>query len=72
MQDLNTQKNEMGLSQTNRVFIVSLAVVILLIFGPIEPYGFIFRLAYLIILPTLLWLALRYWGFSWNIDSLTN
>lgn len=61
-----------GLSERNQNFIVLLFVVALLIFGPIEPYGLTIRIAYLIILPVVLWLTLRHWASNWKIDTSSN
>lgn len=66
------KKDEVGLSDGNRNLIVILVVILLLIFGPIEPYGMVFRSVYLIIIPALIWLVLRYWGKKWGMDELTN
>lgn len=65
-------KNELRLSDSNRNLIVTLVLALLLIFGPIEPYGIIFRSAYLIIIPTILWLILRYWGEKWSMNYWSN
>ena len=66
------QKSESGLSDENQRLIVALAFLILLVFGPLEPYGQIIRLAYVIFIPALLWLALRRWGPNWKMDHLSN
>jgi hypothetical protein len=64
--------SESGLSEKNRNFILLLVAGILLVFGPIEPYGLAVRIAYLIIIPTSIWVILRFWSISWNIDSSFN
>lgn len=68
----SNQESVNGLSDENRKFIVILVIGILLIFGPVEPYGLAIRFAYLIIIPTLTWLALKYWGSKWEIDKQSN
>jgi len=64
--------NTKGLSRSNQNLTVGIFVVILLIWGPIEPYGMIFRIIYLVVLPVLLWLILRYFGSKWNAGTLEN
>ena len=66
------ETRDLGLSPENRTFIVALTAVLVLIFGPIEPYGMVVRTLYLLGIPTLLWLLLRYWGTRWKIGSMTN
>lgn len=62
----------LGLSSGNKKVLVVLLFVVLLIFGPIEPYGLVVRTAYLIVLPILLWFSLGYFGRKWEIDDQTN
>lgn len=66
------QNSDSGLSDRNQKFIVILVAVILLVFGPIEPFGLVIRFAYLIIIPALIWLALRHWGKNWKMDWSSN
>lgn len=61
-----------GLSSANRSYIVSIVFAILLLFGPVEPYGLAVRLLYLIALPGALWLVLRFAGGFFNFDAHTN
>ncbi len=61
-----------GLNSNNRNLLVGLLFVVLLIWGPIEPYGMVVRIAYLIALPALLWLGLGYFGSKWKGDELAN
>ena len=68
----NSEVSKNGLSDENRNFITLLVVGILLIFGPIEPYGLAIRFAYLISIPTLVWVALKYWGSKWEMDGQSN
>lgn len=66
------QAGTSGLNNENRKFIVILVIGILLIFGPIEPYGLVVRSVYLIIIPTLTWLVLKHWGSNWKMDRQSN
>lgn len=61
-----------GLNSNNRNLLVGLLFVVLLICGPIEPYGMVVRITYLIALPTLLWFGLGYFGSKWEGDELAN
>lgn len=61
-----------GINSTNRNLLVIILAAILLLFGPIEPYGMVVRTAYTIILPTLLWLYLKYFGHTWEADESDN
>lgn len=65
-------ENKTGLNSSNRKLLVALLFAILLIWGPIEPYGMIARIAYLVILPTLLWFGLGYFTKGLDIDKSTN
>jgi len=70
---MEAKTEKRGLSNKNRNLIIILIIIFLLIFGPVEPYGIIFRLAYLIIIPLLFWLALKYWGRNlWKMGALEN
>lgn len=60
------------LSEANTNLIVILIFISLLIFGPIEPYGTYFRVAYLIIIPLLAWLILRYFNKKNAAGALAN
>ncbi|GBH29729.1 hypothetical protein [Sphingobium xenophagum] len=51
-----------GLNEKNRNYIVALVFAALLVLGPVQPYGMVFRFAYLAAIPAVLWLALRYGG----------
>ncbi|MDP2637539.1 MAG: hypothetical protein Q8P26_00565 [Candidatus Levybacteria bacterium] len=61
-----------GLSSGNRKLLVGILFIVLLLWGPINPYGIIFRIAYLILLPTLLWLSLRHFGRKWDGGKSAN
>lgn len=61
-----------GLSSGNRNLLVAIFFIALLLYGPIDPYGIIIRIAYLIILPTLLWFSLRCFGNMWKTDKSSN
>jgi len=63
---------KIGLSKENINFIVILITVLLLLFGPIQPYGMIIRITYLIIIPIIIWYSLKYFGSSWNMDKISN
>jgi hypothetical protein len=66
------EDHSFGLSSRNREYIVLLVFVALLLFGPVEPYGLVIRLAYLAVIPSILWFGLWYWGGRLDIDALTN
>jgi hypothetical protein len=66
------EEHPFGLSSANRNFIVGLVAAVLLLFGPIEPYGLTVRFAYLVIIPAVVWLLLLWLGARWDIDALTN
>jgi hypothetical protein len=61
-----------GLSSGNRNLLVGILAILLLLWGPINPYGIVFRIAYLIILPILLWFILKYFGDRWKAGKSTN
>jgi hypothetical protein len=63
---------KLGLSSSNRNLIVTIFFIVLLLWGPINPYGLIIRIAYLIILPILLWFCLGYFGNKWEADEAIN
>jgi len=65
-------KNEAGLSRENRNFLVGLVFALLLIFGPVEPYGMIIRSIYLIIIPISVYFFLKYFGKKWTMDKISN
>jgi hypothetical protein len=46
--------------------------VLLLLVGPIEPYGVVVRILYLIIIPLAVWYVLKHLGKGWNINSEMN
>ncbi len=60
------------LSDENINLINGLVFFALLIFGPIEPYGLAVRILYLIGIPILVWLVLKYIGGYWRADKLEN
>lgn len=66
------QNKEIGLSSNNRNLIVAIFFVVLLLWGPITPYGLIVRIAYLVVLPIILWFILGYVGNQWKADKSTN
>lgn len=61
-----------GLSEKNRNYIVGIVFVALLVFGPVQPYGMVIRVAYLAVIPAILWLALRYVGGKLDMDPFDN
>jgi len=61
-----------GLSEKNRNYIVGIVFVALLVFGPVQPYGMVIRVAYLAAIPAIFWLALRYVGGKLNMDPFDN
>jgi len=65
-------KSKFGLSNENRNFIVTIVVIALLLFGPVEPYGIFIRFAYLIIIPVVTWFCLRHFGSRWKISEFSN
>jgi len=66
------ENSKAGLSGSNRNFIVGIVFIALLIFGPIELCGLFIRIAYLIAIPLLCWIILKYFGKKWNLDNLSN
>src|SRR5690349_9565350 len=68
----NPQKHGTGLSRGNIGLIVGVAAVVLLIFGPVKPFGLIIRLAYLILIPALLFLGLCALGSYLRMDTSSN
>jgi len=71
MSHLPERKNK-GLSEGNTKFIVGIIIGALVLFGPIEPFGLVIRMAYIIITPTLVWYGLRHWGTKWDMDDDAN
>jgi hypothetical protein len=69
---MNEYEPQDDLSSSNVRFIVTLVFVVLLLFGPVEPYGLVFRLAYLLVIPTVLWFVLRFVSDWLNVDELQN
>ncbi|MFA6304819.1 MAG: hypothetical protein WCV73_02835 [Patescibacteria group bacterium] len=65
-------KVEKGLNFNNRRLIVIIFVFILLFWGPIEPFGLVIRIAYVILLPILLWYFLKHFGQNWDGGKLAN
>jgi hypothetical protein len=61
-----------GLNEKNRNYIVTIVFVALLVFGPVQPYGLVIRIAYLAAIPALLWLALRYGGEKLDLNQNDN
>lgn len=62
-------KEKVGLSRENRNFLVGLVFALLLIFGPVEPYGMLVRIVYLITIPVLVYFFLKSFGKKWAIDE---
>src|SRR5437016_2975041 len=67
-----SQNKKIGLSSENRKLLVISFFIVLLLWGPIEPYGIVFRTIYLVILPTILWFCLGYFGGKWQADKVAN
>lgn len=61
-----------GLSFRNRSYIVTLVFIVLLLFGPVEPYGLTVRSLYLIIIPGALWFAIRAMGVHFHLNAHDN
>lgn len=61
-----------GLSSANRTYIVTLVFGVLLIFGPVEPYGLTIRLLYLFLIPAGVWLIIGLLGTHLDVDSRIN
>lgn len=64
-----TETSEFGLSYKNITTITTLIFVLLLLFGPIEPYGILIRTLYLIIIPILVYIFLKYFGQKIRINK---
>lgn len=62
------EENEagVGLSGENKNLILITFVILLLIWGPIEPYGLVVRIGYLLALPAILLFVLNRLGRKWN------
>lgn len=63
---------ENGLSNANRNYVVALAFFALLVFGPVEPYGLLIRMLYLVAVPVFIWFLLWLFGRYFSIDPVTN
>lgn len=66
------QKKEIGLIENSRGSILFIFVLVLLIWGPIEPLGMPVRIAYLIILPIILYFALGYFIKTFGENKILN
>lgn len=67
-----SDNNEIGLSDNNVSLIVVLVFVLLLLFGPIEPYGLVVRTVCLFFIPLALWALLYFLGGMIPIDNKAN
>lgn len=61
--------SEFGLSYKNINIITILIFALLLLFGPIEPYGILIRTLYLIIIPILVYIFLKHFGQKIKINK---
>lgn len=61
-----------GFSSSNLSYIAGLTFVALLLLGPVEPYGMMTRILYLIAVPFAVWFALRFMGNHLDIDAQAN
>jgi hypothetical protein len=68
----NFNEAHVGLNHHNRALIILVVEALLLLWGPLEPYGIAVRMAYLIVSPILLWFGLGYFGKKWKADHLAN
>ena len=68
---LNKSEEE-GLSSNNRNLLTIISLVILLLWGPVAPYGLVVRIIYLAVLPTSVWFILGYLGGKWKADESAN
>lgn len=59
---MTNDKQQFGINKTNRKVITCIVFLILLLFGSIEPYGIVIRIAYLIIIPLIIWYGIFYLG----------
>lgn len=66
------EKSKIGLNDTNRNLLVAICFIVLLIWGPIEQFGLFVRIAYVILIPLVMWIGLSYFGKSWNVDRNYN
>ena len=70
---MSTSQNEcIGLSSNNRDLLVGIFFAVLLLWGPVEPFGITIRIAYLLILPGILWFILKYLGNKWRAGDAEN
>lgn len=60
------------MNNNNRNALVVIFAIALLLWGPIEPYGMVIRITYLIALPAFLWFILGYFEKRWHFDIQTN
>lgn len=72
IRNMSNNERPRGLDESTINILVGLIFLVLLLWGPIEPFGIVIRIAYLIILPVLFWLALSYFGRRWDGDKTAN
>jgi hypothetical protein len=65
-------QEKFGLNSENRNFLTGLIFVLLLLFGPVDPYGIAIRFGYLIFIPVLVFSLLKHFGGSWKMDKVSN
>lgn len=65
-------EEQYGFSSKNRTYVVTLVFAVLLVFGPVQPYGMVVRAVSLIAAPAAVWLILRYVGSRWDLDVIAN
>ena len=66
------EENQIGLNQYNRRFITGLVFILLLLFGPRSQHSVYLFYVYLLAVPIIVWLLLRYWGAMWKITYHDN
>lgn len=61
-----------GLNADSIRYLIGFEVGLLVLFGPIQPYGIVIRLLYLILIPTITYFILKYIGKNWDAGELEN
>jgi hypothetical protein len=62
----NNSDDDEGISVGNKIFLTGTFFFLLLMLGPIGPYGIIGRSTYLILVPLIFWFTLSYFGRDWS------
>lgn len=63
---------QVGLNDTNRGMLTSMAFFIALLFGPVNPPELAVRIGYLIAIPVVVWFSLKFLGARWQLGEEDN